>query len=71
MKQKQGHKESFQYFWRALRDSIGTGKIRVADVIDFKKDVFICFMKNSETQRKLIYSKISSSETLSQAFISE
>ena len=71
LNRKQKDRESFEQFWGALTALASTCTKRETDKAEWIKDIFICNMKNTETQRKLLSATISSSEALNQSLIEE
>ena len=65
----QKDREWLEQFWGALTDFTSTYSIRETDEAKWIKDIFICNMKNTETQQKLLSAAISPSEPLNQALI--
>ena len=51
LNRKQKDRESFEQFWGALTNFVILCNIRETDEADWIKDIFICNMKNTETQR--------------------
>ena len=64
---KQKDRESYEQFWGALTDLAITCNIKETDEAEWIKDIFICNMKNTDTQRKLMSATTSPSEALNQA----
>ena len=68
---KQKDRESYEQFWGALTDLASTCNIKENDEAEWIGDVFICNMRNTDTQRKLLSVTISPTEALNQALIDE
>ena len=66
---KQKYRESYEQFWGALTDLDSTCNIKESDEAEWIRDIFICNMKNTATQRKLLSATINPSEALNQALI--
>ena len=71
LNRKQKDRESYEQFWGALTDLASTCNIKESDEAEWIRDIFICNMKNTDTQRKLLSATISPSEALNQALIDE
>ena len=71
LNRKQNDRESYEQFWGALTDLASTCNIKESDKAEWIRDIFICNMKNTDTQRKLLSATISPSEALNQALIDE
>ena len=71
LNRKQKDRESFEQTWGALVDLANTCNIRETDEAEWIRDIFICYMKNTETQRKLLSASIRPSEALNQALINK
>ena len=71
LNRKQKGRESYEQFWGALTDLASTCNIKESDEAEWIRDIFICNMKNTDTQRKLLSATISPSEALNQALIDE
>ena len=68
---KQKDRESYEQFWRVLTDLASTGIIKENDEAEWIRDVFICNMRNTDTQRKLLSTTVSPTEALNQALVDE
>ena len=68
---KQKDRESCEQFWGALTDLASTCKTRENDEAEWIKDIFVCNMRNTDTQRKLLSARISPTEAFNQALIDE
>ena len=71
LNRKQKDRESYEQFWGALTDLASTCNIKESDETEWISNIFICNMKNTDTQRKLLSATISPSEALNQALIDE
>ena len=71
LNRKQKDRESYEHFWGALTDLASTCNIKESDEAEWIRNIFICNMKNTDTQRKLLSATISPSEALNQALIDE
>ena len=71
LNRKQKDRESYEQFWGALTDLASKCNIKESDEAEWIRDIFICNMKNTDTQRKLLSATISPSEALNQALIDE
>ena len=69
LNRKQKDRESYEQFWGALTDLASTCNIKESEEAEWIRDIFICNMKNRDTQRKLLSATISPSEALNQALI--
>ena len=59
LNRKQKDRESYEQFWGALTDLASTCNIKESDEAEWIRDIFICNMKNTDTQRKLLSATIS------------
>ena len=71
LNRKQKYRESYEQFWGALTDLASTCNIKESDEVQWMRDIFICNMNNTDTQRKLLSASISPSEALNQVLIDE
>ena len=71
LNRKQKDRESYEQFWGALTDLASTCNIKESDEAEWIRDIFICNMKNTDTQRKLLSGTISPLDALNQALIDE
>ena len=69
LSRKQKDLESYEQFWEALTDLASTCNIKESDEVEWIREVFICNMRNTDTQRKLLSATISPTEALNQALI--
>ena len=68
LNRKQKDRESYEQFWGALAD---LAIIKESDEAEWIGDIFICNMKKTDTQRKLLSTTISPSEAFNHALIDE
>ena len=71
LNRKQKDRELYEQFWGALTDLASTCNSKESDDAEWIRDIFICNLKNTDTQRKLLSATISQSEALNQALIDE
>ena len=66
---KQKDRETYEQCCRALMDLASTCNIKETDEAEWIRDVLICYMRNTDTQRKLPSAAISPTEALNQCLI--
>ena len=71
LNRKQKDPESYEKIWGALTNLASTYNIKENDEAEWIRDVFICNMGNTDTQRKLFSATISPTDALNQALIDE